>query len=263
MTSAEDTADTTAFHADSRRDCVVHFFWAYGPLSTLEKIAVMSFVRHGFHVKWWTYEKSAKLPSAVEQCDAGQIIPERRVFTYKNGSVAAFANLFRYAVLSRFGGLWADTDVICLTPASSIVQFGPTGFLVTERTQTNALRINNNVIYHPHPKTGDLIDLAHAVAERFDTATLQWGDCGPLLLTALAKAYPRMAPTVKTPEFANPIDWWSCPQALLSATGRLPAHAAFLHCFNEMWRRTEADKDAEYPAGSIMAQLRDVYEDAL
>lgn len=262
MKHAVNTGQTTTDHAVAHRDSVVHVFWAYGGLSTLEKLSVGSFLRHGFHVKLWTYEISPKLPATVEQCDARQVLPERRVFTYRNGSFAGFANLFRYAVLSRFGGFWADMDVICLSPASQVSQLGPAGFFVTGRTKAHGLRINNNVLYHPQPKNGDLIDLAQAVADRFDIAATQWGDCGPTLLTALVKAYPRMAPAIKAPECANPIDWWRCPQALLSDAGELPADATFLHCFNEMWRRAGIDKNARYPSGSIMAKMLDAYGEA-
>lgn len=238
---------------------VAHFFWAYGELSALERLSIGSFMRHGWCVRLWTYGLTTSLPAGVERCDARRVIPESGVFTYANGSYAGFANLFRYAVLSREGGLWADTDVICLSPSSRVAQENPDGFFVTERTQAGEDQVNPNVIFHPKPRTGDLIDLAHAVADRFDPEQLKWGDCGPRLLTWLARAYPRLAPRIMEPDFANPIDWWRCPQDLLSADGHIPPGTAFLHCYNETWRRLGRDKDVEYPPGSIMAQVHGEY----
>ena len=122
----------------------VHMFWAYGDLTTLERLAAVSFVANGFDLKLHTYGSINNLPSGIQQCDAREIIPEHRVFKYKNGSYAGFADLFRYAVLCQQGGLWADTDVICLAAAHDFKAISNDGLLVTERTR-NSIKINNNV----------------------------------------------------------------------------------------------------------------------
>lgn len=107
----------------------VHMLWIGGSLSNLEKISILSFLKNGFSVKLWTYGNVLGVPDGTIQHDARTVLPENRIFKYKNGSYAGFANLFRYAVLSKFGGLWADTDVICLIPASHFSTFSNRGFL--------------------------------------------------------------------------------------------------------------------------------------
>lgn len=231
----------------------VHMFWAYGAFSQLELLCVNSFVKQGHDLWVWTYDRIGNCPKGATLRDANEILPESSVFTYKNGSIAAFANLFRYALLMKHGGLYVDTDVIALRDASSL----PThSYLVTEKTkQQSAIRINNNVIHCPSPEHGNIIDLALAFAKQFPTEKLEWGDTGPKLLTVLHQAYPKVSFQLMPPSFANPVNWWECPVPLLAANSPLPEAATFLHCFNEMWRRRGIDKNAPYPKGSLMAEM--------
>ena len=231
---------------------VVHQFWAYGRLSRLERLSVTSFLDHGYRVVLWSYEPPGNAPRSADLRDARELVAEECVFTYRNGSYAAFANLFRYKVLSRFGGLYADTDVVCRLPAGRLPEWP---FLVSERHESGRLGINNNVIWSPRPRPGDIVDLALGVTERFPVDALEWGDCGPRLLSALVGTYPKLAFRVMPPEFANPVGYWDCPRALMSPERPSIARAGFVHCYNEMWRRAGVDKDRAFPEGSLMAQL--------
>ena len=231
---------------------VVHMFWAYGTLSRLERLCAASFRDHGFHVLLWGYGPPDNAPPGIYLRDARELVPEDRVFTYANGSYAAFADLFRYKVLSCLGGLYADTDVVCLLPADRLPEWP---FLVSERRKAAPLAVNNNVIWSPRPRAGDIVDLALAVTERFPVDALEWGDCGPTLLTALAGTYPKLAFRVMPPQFANPIDYWDCPGALLSPRTPSIKGTGFLHCYNELWRRVGIDKEAAFPEGSLLAEL--------
>ena len=243
----------------------VHMFWAYGNLINLELLSVKSFIAHGYKVNFWTYGKITNLPTEALQCDAREIIPENRVFKYKNGSYAGFANLFRYWVLSEKTGLWSDTDVICLLPMSELRESGIDGFLVTERMKglKDKTLINNNLIYYPEHKRGSIIDLALAVSDRFDVEKLEWGYCGPRLLTTLVETYAVLAPTIMEPNFANPLDYWECPHKLLDhnlGMQNIPASWAFLHCYNESWRIQSIDKNSNFPFNSILSNLKMIFD---
>jgi hypothetical protein len=240
----------------------VHMFWAYGDLTMLEKLAALSFIANGFELRLWTYGEITNLPKGINQYDARKVLPEDRVFKYKNGSYAGFADLFRYAVLCQQGGLWADTDVVCLASATDFRSIAEDGLLVTERTP-NSIQMNCNLIYHPKPTAGDIIDLAHTIADRYQVEKLEWGDCGPKLLTTLVKAYPKITPKIMSPEFAKPVNHWDCPNALLDESKELPKETWFLHCFNEMWRRSGTNKNNPYPSNSILGKVFALYEDQL
>lgn len=248
----------------------MHMFWAYGPFSQMETLCATSFVKLGYQLIIWTYGDLPNAPQGAEVRHAGEILPESGIFTYSNGSYAAYANLFRYAVLTARGGLYVDTDVIALRPLQELPQ---APFLVAQRqdhelspwrrkltrllTGTAPVMLNPNVIYNPSPKPGDVVDLALAVALRYPTDQLAWADTGPRLLSVLHDTYTKLSFQVMPPEFANPVDWWECPGQLLTPGHQLPEGSAFLHCFNEMWRRAGIDKNAPFPAGSIMASMAD------
>ena len=231
----------------------VHLFWAYGELSKLEILCLLSYFRNGYDVNLWTYNLLIRVPTGITVRDAKIVFPESRVFTYKSGSYAAFADLFRYAILMKEGGLWSDTDVICLTPSSEIENSGLDEFLVTERTRDNKLvSLNNNLIYLRTPKPGCIVDLALGIADKFQVDRLAWGDCGPRLITTLALTYPKILPVLMGAEFANPIDWEDCPASLLAPAKEIPKNWAFLHCYNETWKRAGVSKDSPYPSNSLM-----------
>jgi hypothetical protein len=245
-------------HEGQGRDPIkVHMFWAYGRLSKLEIIAVKSFAANGYDVCLWSYDDIENVPGKGMLKDARLIIPEDEIFTVIGGSYAAFADLFRYTVLTRQGGLWADIDVICLIPARELGSARIGSFIVSERQQSGSVRINNNVIYYKRPEKGSMIDIALAVGKSFDTTDMEWGYMGPRLFTMIAKTYPGVAPAIMEPSFANPINWWECPEKLLDpACPQQPTEQwGFVHCFNETWRRAGIDKNAPYPQGSLMHRL--------
>lgn len=244
----------------SSNSITVHMLWVEGNLGNLELLCCNSFIKNNFNLIMWTYGNMSNLPDGALQRDAREIIPEDRIFTYKNGSYAGFADLFRYAVLSKHGGLWADTDVICLMNMEDLRTLTYEGFFVSERIQnSNGLKVNNNVIYHPTPKSGDIIDLAYRFSDGFDVKKLEWGYCGPRLLTALVENWPTISPKIMEPNFANGVDFWRCPDYLIQDKKELPEDCAFLHCYNEMWRRSGVDKNAPYPKDSLIGALAKRY----
>ena len=240
----------------------VHMLWVSGELSMLERLCCASFARNGYAVSLWTYGDVGNLPEGFVRRDAREIIPESGLFLNCQGSYAAFSDVFRYTVLSKNGGMWADTDVICLTPMVDLMDEDYAGFLVTEWDRGRSrgrLKVNGNLIFHPRPARGDLIELALAVSERFDRDRIAWGEIGPDLLTALARTYPQLAPPILNPDFSNPFAWWNCPECLLKPGAEVPGGAAFLHCYNETWRRAGVDKNLPYPDGSVMAKMASRY----
>ncbi len=249
---------------------LTHMFWAYGDLTNLERICINSFVQQRYQVNLWTYGDIKNAPAGVCLKDAREILPENRVFLWQGKSYACFADLFRYAVLREFGGLYADTDIIAIVGPESLSH---QSFLVTERSDglvrslfrslltyligAKRPRINNNLIYSARPKTGDIIDLAYAFSDRYPVEKMNWGDIGPNLLTILANEYPTIAFEVKEPEFANSIDWWNCPDKLLKPEVTLSKKAAFLHCYSGMWGAV--NKNCPFPKHSLMAGFAEKY----
>ncbi|MFT4173389.1 MAG: glycosyltransferase [Rhodocyclaceae bacterium] len=228
---------------------VAHMLWVRGQLGQLENICAQSFVRMGYVLNVWTYDASLKVPAGVTIRDGREVLSEDTLFLNQAGTYAGFSDLFRYAVLRRFGGLYADMDVIALRPASLLPR---EPFLVTERTPKGGVQINGNVMHAPQPATEGLIDLAFAYAKAFPKHQLSWSEIGPALLSAIVNIYPAHGFAIMPPDFANPIDWWNCPARLL-VDGPRPA-GCFMHLYNDMWRRAGVDKNAPISTRTLIGR---------
>jgi hypothetical protein len=226
-----------------------HFFWAYGNVGAAFEKCIMSFANRGFECSVWTYGNISDLPSELVK-DAREIIPESSIFLNRQGSYAGFSDLFRYEVLSKIGGLYSDTDVVCLTRPDDL-PLSP--FLVTEKNG-NAVQINGNVVFNPVPEEGNLISLAQAYAEKFPKDKISWAEIGPWLLTGLVTMNPNHGFTIYAPEFANPIGWQESPGRFLSEC-EIPVGAKFVHLYNETWRRCNMDISAKYPESFLISKL--------
>lgn len=228
----------------------VHMLWVSGVLGVLEQGSVASFLSRGYSVNVWTYGGVTQCPAGAKLRDAREVLPESSLFLNQLGTYAGFSDLFRYAVLRKFGGLYSDMDVIALRPAAELPQ---RPFMVTERTRQGGTKINGNVLHVPDPTPGNIVDLAYAYASVFPKAQLSWGEIGPDLLTAIATIHPRHGFDVMVPAFANPIDWWNCPIGLLE--DRPVPDSFFLHLYNDMWRRAGRDKNQAFPARSMLERV--------
>lgn len=233
----------------------VHCLWIGDRLSALERLALASHVRVGHDCRLWVYEPVDKVPPGIAVDDAGTILPRDRIFTYRHGpgkgSVAAFANLFRYKLLCRLGGWWCDTDVVCLKR----FDFPGDYVFASERTP-QGVQVNNCVI--KAPQDSPVLRYCLEVAERRDPASLHWGDTGPRLLTEAVRRFGLDA-AVAPPETFCPVHFFEAaavldrPPDLQSSPLR---HAHAVHLWHELWRRHGWDKDATYPGHCLYETLK-------
>ena len=101
---------------------IANFFW-HGEMSNLEKNCIKSFIRNGFKVKLWSY--NGLIVDGAESCNANLILDETYITNNKikqkhsfisveKCNMAAFSDIFRFTVISKYGGWWFDTDCFCL-----------------------------------------------------------------------------------------------------------------------------------------------------
>ena len=93
---------------------LIQSLWVGKSLSNLEHLSIQSFLDNGFIYHLYTYGPVHNVPAGAIIKDGNTIVPENLIFTYKNGSLAAFSNYFRFTLLDKIGGYWADTDIICV-----------------------------------------------------------------------------------------------------------------------------------------------------
>jgi hypothetical protein len=233
---------------------VVNSFWHGNELPSNSWLSLQSFINNGFKFLLYVYD-DLKVPEGVELRDARDVLPHSRIFVYQTGpgagSVAAFANLFRYKLLMEKGGWWVDSDVLCLQPSlpDEGVVFG---------WQDEAL-LGNAILRFPqqHSLAVKLYHTAEAIV-RTRGDELQWGEIGPNLLTATVKAFGAENFARPVRDF-YPLPFWEFERALdpdaVEAVKDQVKNSLCFHLWGEMHRRAGIAIGASPPAGSYLALM--------
>ena len=95
---------------------IIQCLWIGGPLSKMEQLCLKSFIDNQHVVHLYTYGEVENIPEGVIIKDGNEIVSEDKIFKYKNGSYSAFSNYFRFHLLYKMGGYWADADLLCVKP---------------------------------------------------------------------------------------------------------------------------------------------------
>jgi hypothetical protein len=173
------------------------------------------------------------------------------VFFYRRGasigSVAGFTNMFRYRLLLLRGGWWVDTDVLCLSPQV------PDDAWFLEREDDTTIGNAIMKFSEGHAFVGGLYEASRAAGR-----DVVFGQTGPTLITALARQQ-GMWDQAGPPSRAYPVHY---DDAFLPVTvsGREATRdktrsAAFLHLWNEVFRRAGSMALHNPPNGSFLADL--------
>jgi hypothetical protein len=225
-------------------------FWFGDVLPPCQTLCMKSFIDHGHDYDLYSYGSPA-VPEGVRLLNADEILPRSEVFFYRSGegrgSVACFANMFRYRLLMLRGGWWVDTDVVCLS--SKI----PEGETFLERESEDL--ICNAVL--KFPKGHAFVNVLYEKS-REAGRDLEWGQTGPGLVSALARQM-GLWDQAELHKRAYPIHW---REAFLPVTpsDRSAAYertrsASFLHLWNEIFRRKGSLALHNPPNGSLLADL--------
>jgi hypothetical protein len=252
---------------------VVHMFWHGPALSRIERLCMMSFLEQGHAVHLHTYEAPAGVPRDVTVCDAGAVLPREAFFVHKKtGSPAAFADWFRYRVLLERGGIWSDTDVVCLKPLIFVNEE------IYARQDANV--INNAILGLPanHPLATWMSECCESpnrilpyddgptrrrkwrrrLLEGNRRGNVKWGEYGPKGFTEAAR-YLGYADQALPPEHFYPIPYKEWRRVFYEPATTIEAalhSSSAIHLWNEMTRREPRfDKNASFPADSLFERL--------
>ena len=154
-------------------------FWAGGPLSPYEKACLHSFLKYGYEVTLFTFQKTIEgIPDKLAVENASVIVDEKytKKFCYKGKpSLSHFSDLFRYRLFEKTDMIWIDCDMLLLKEFGS---FKFPGTVLAKEHATSLcgaiMRLDNN-----HPALPRLVARTTELAEK----DLIWGDTGPRLLT--------------------------------------------------------------------------------
>jgi hypothetical protein len=213
------------------------------------------------------------VPSGVSVVDAARVLPRGAVFRHpKTGSMAQFADWFRYRVLLQSGGIWSDTDVVCLEP------------LRYARSEVFAwqddAQINNAILGLPaghrlaqwmadaceHPNRVLPYDNVRVRWRKFKRRWLQgnrrgnvkWGEYGPVGFTQAARHF-GCAELALPPQDFYPVPYRQWRRVFDGGAQNWDAtlkHSKALHLWNEMMRReSDFDKNARFASESLFERL--------
>lgn len=247
-------------------------FWYGAPLSRLERLGIASFLANGHPVDLYAYDDIGAVPSGTRLRDATDVLPRESLFHHRRtGSVGLFSDWFRYRLLHRAGGIWADCDVVCLKP----LDYPRDAIYAWENEQY----LNNAVLGLP---AGDpLAAWLAGCCENpnrilpYDSLSLRlrkwrrrflqgdrrdrvrWGEYGPKGLTHAVRYFGREAPALPASHFYPvPFNEWhslyeSAPQAPAWMTESHAVHFAN----NQMRLREGFDKNGRFPEDSPFERL--------
>lgn len=243
--------------------------WIGGRLGSVERACFRSVLAQGHRLAVYCYGAPEGVPEGVELRDAAAILLADRVFRHRRGSIAPFADWFRYELQRRGLGTWIDADVYLLAPLDSERQY-----LFGE--QQPGL-INNAILRLPteSPMIEALLRpfergvtpywlplpayvrgwVRQLLAGRADFGRMPWGATGPCALTAVAKRF-GLSLQALPPEVFYPVPWQRARWILDPGVGLkdvISDKTVAIHLWNDC---IQAFKNQPAPNGSFLARLQ-------
>ena len=233
---------------------VIQALWIGPRLSSMERLALRSFLANGHEVHLYTYGQVDGVPEGTFVRDGNEILPESRIFQYRDfASYAGFSNYFRYRLLLLRGGWWIDTDTVCLRP---LHELDGEHVFATERHE-EAVYVSSGVIKAPRGSAA--MEWAWSACDARDPATIRWGETGPRLVAEAVERF-GLESSVQPVESFCPIGYAEWDRVLDPEAPALEGSPYAVHLWNEMWRRAGRDKDVRYDPRCLYERLRDRYD---
>jgi hypothetical protein len=220
-------------------------------LSNLERLCINSFLNNGHDFHLYSYQELTNLPIGVVSHDANEILPEDQIWRTDNGSLAGFADTFRYKLLYEKGGWWVDLDAFCYKPfdfKDALVFSSEEG-----REEYEGMRLVNGGVMKVPPKHPSM-KKALETSEKFGNGS-EFGSTGPELLTALIPSM-ELGPFVKGPEVFCPVPWDKFTSLVENPCPRFTKRTFSVHFWNEMWRERGLDKNGKYHRRSFYEAMK-------
>lgn len=251
----------------------IHMFWHGTALSRLERLCISSFLAQGHPVRLHVYEEPAGVPPGVHLVDANRTLSQRFLFRHADsGSVGAFADWFRYQLLYDQGGIWADTDIVCLKPLNcaqreifarqdeqiinnAVLALPPrhdlAAWMVACCTEPNRI-----LPYDSHRTRRR--KLKRRLLQGNRRSNVAWGEYGPEGFTQAVRylGYERHALPFWHFYPVHYLNWRTVFDSSLRDNPGVIAASTTLHLWNEMTRRAPGfDVNGRFPPDSLFEQL--------
>lgn len=110
----------------------IHMIWLGSPPTPFVKFAIASWKKHHplWDLKLWTDEQIKELTWSHPKSE----------FLFKNAkNWAEKSDILRFEILYQYGGVYADTDAVCLKPLDSLIESGLSFFACFEENKIQHL----------------------------------------------------------------------------------------------------------------------------
>jgi hypothetical protein len=234
---------------------VVQSIWL-GPVTTMERLVIASFIAHGHRFHLYSYDEPRDLPAGTVLRDARDVLPVNWVLRDSRGTLSGFADAFRYKLLLERGAWGVDMDTVCLRPFDFTDEY----VFVWEPDRT----MSNGVVRVP--PGSDVMRYAWERARAYrprrrplPRKRLPWCAIGPPLMAEAVEAC-RLSDRAVEPAVFYLLDYpeW---EELLRPNGAMPVDrdTKAVDLWNSMWELAGRDKDATYPHDCLYEQLKRRY----
>lgn len=238
---------------------IIQLLWVGSALSKIELLSIRSFLACGHEVHLYSYDRDISVPPGCVVKDAGEIIPESEIFMHSGkagrskGSLAGFADMFRWKLIYERGGAWADCDVICLKPIDS------TCIVSTELARLGTFVVPGvtNCFFASPPGEPAFLR-AFEEARSADRSALLWGEIGIHKMSDIV-AEEHWQDRLTSPSDICPIPSFRIVDAI---HGKFDVDAVIemtgcraVHLYNEVMRMVNLDKHGAFPFGSLLELL--------
>lgn len=242
---------------------IIQSMWIGARLSPIERLGITSFLRNGHEFHLYTYGKVDNVPEGTIIKDANEILPtttlDYKLFT----KLAIFADYFRYKLLIEKGGWWVDTDTVCIRPFDipNEYVFSSEVKAINNGKHIIGTQVNNGNI--KAPKDSPIMRYLWDRCWEMNPAKIAWGASGPALIEAAVNKF-NLQDNVFSPQAFCPIMAWDVKKYVdPNTTLTIPPEAYAVHLWNECWAWAQMDKNATYPAGCALEQLKRKYNDTI
>lgn len=245
---------------------IIQGLWIGSELSKMEQLSIQSFLSNGHVYHLYHYQPIANVPKGAILKDANEIIPESEIYRYKNGSVSAFSNLFRFTMLYKLGGYWADTDLVCIKPFFQKKPY----LIVTEPNQNFTQNVITSCLIKM-PKDSEAakrgIEIQLQNKAKILSGEMEWGS-GPSCVRQLVKEFTLEEYVLpwQTVSTTNWNYWYSLikpehfyPKQVITKREDMPRGMIAVHLWHEMWRKQNLDKNQRFHIMSLFEQLKILY----
>lgn len=211
---------------------VIQTFWHGCPLGELQIISLKSYVSNGCIVHLYAYDDIDVTIENVIKMDAREILPISALYTYKNGSISAFSNTFRFSLLYQKGGIWSDMDVVCTKPFDMKQSIA----ISSEKRPDGSIQPTTHFLKMPKKSliAYECLKLTQTFKKDVVDGKIQWG-IGPRVMNEIISKY-NIKGTLLNPlqtSLCGPLDY----KMLFTDESKIvPDQNIVVHMWQEMWR---------------------------